>query len=157
MTGITFDSRSVLRTFASLEVKEMRKVHRAALAKSANVLVRDARMKLQAVSSRAGSTRTADRRGWSRLKGKGRIGKLTDGVRMYVSRDSDFAKVHIMKDFRLKFFELGTSQRKTRQGHNRGMMASRPFFVPAVNASKARMSDTMSKTIADAVIRRVKS
>ena len=91
----------MLKVFSSLGVSEMQKVHRAALAKSAAVLTKQAKLTLQGVTSRANSSRTADRRGWSKLKGKGRIGKLSDGVRFYVSRDVDFAKIHIMKDFRL--------------------------------------------------------
>lgn len=150
----------VLYMFRKLGVNEMQGVHKKALAASARVLVKDARLKLQSVTGRARSTRTADRRGWSRLKGSGRIGRLNDGVRYYVSRNVDFAKVHIMGDFRLKFFEMGTDPRKTRKGMNRGKMFrdanSRPFFEPAINAAKGRMIETMRKTIVDAVNKRCK-
>lgn len=155
-TGISVDTSGILRVFSSLGVGEMQKVHRAALAKSAGVLLKETRMLLKGVTGRASSTRTADRRGWSKIKGKGRIGKLTDGVRMYVSRDVDFAKVHIMKDFRLKFFEMGTGPRKTREGYNRGQMPVRSFFSPAISMSRDKMAQVMSKTITDAVTKRCK-
>ena len=156
MTGVTFDANAVLRTFSLLSVDEMRKVHRAALAKGARILVNETRLMLRDVTGRASSTRTADRRGWSKIKGRGRIGKLSDGVRMYVSRDSDFAKVHIMGDFRLKFFEMGTDPRETRKGYNRGTMIARPFFSPAITASKQKMADTIRKSIVDAVMKKCK-
>ena len=155
-TGITLSADGVLKVFSSLGVSEMQKVHRAALAKSAAVLTKQAKLTLQGVTSRANSSRTADRRGWSKLKGKGRIGKLSDGVRFYVSRDVDFAKIHIMKDFRLKFFEMGTNLRKTRKGYNRGAMPMRKFFEPSIVSSKEQMVETMRKVIVDAVNKRCK-
>lgn len=159
-TGVTFNADAVLRTFSLLSVDEMRKVHRAALAKGARILVNETRLMLRDVTGRASSTRTADRRGWSKIKGRGRIGKLSDGVRMYVSRDSDFAKVHIMGDFRLKFFEMGTDPRETRKGYNRGKMFkysdAMPFFSPAITVSKQKMADTIRKSIVDAVMKKCK-
>lgn len=158
-TSFTILKDDVLKVFASLGVSEMQSVHKKALAASARVLVKDARVKLAGVSSRSRSTRTADRRGWSKLKGKGRISKINDGVRYYVSRNVDFAKVHIMGDFRLKFFEMGAgwkSPRITRKGQDRGIMEARPFFSPAINAAKGRMAEVMRKTIIDAVNKRAK-
>lgn len=158
-TGITLSADGVLKVFSSLGVREMQRVHRAALAKSAALLTKQTKLTLQGVTGRASSTRTADRRGWSKIKGKGRIGKLSDGVRFYVSRDVDFAKVHIMKDFRLKFFEMGAgykNPRVTRKGADRGVMPARPFFEPAINAAKGRMIEAMRKTIVDAVNKRCK-
>lgn len=149
----------VLYMFRKLGVSEMQSVHKKALAASARVLVKDARLKLQSVTGRARSTRTADRRGWSKLKGSGRIGALNDGVRYYVSRNVDFAKVHIMGDFRLKFFEMGAgwkNPRITRKNQDRGIMKAKPFFAPALNASKGRMIEAMRKTIVDAVNKRCK-
>ena len=150
----------VLHMFRMLGVNEMQGVHRKALAASARVLVKDARLKLAGVTGRSRSTRTADRRGWSRIKGKGRIGALNDGVRYYVSRNVDFAKVHIMGDFRLKWFEMGAgwkAPRVTRKGQDRGDMPARPFFAPAINAAKGRMAEAMRKTIVDAVNKRCKA
>jgi len=149
----------VLHMFRMLGVNEMQGVHKQALAASARVLVKDARLKLAGVTGRSRSTRTADRRGWSRIKGKGRIGALNDGVRYYVSRNVDFAKVHIMGDFRLKFFEMGAgyiNPRITRKKQDRGIMSPRPFFAPAINAARGKMIEAMRKTIVDAVKKRAK-
>lgn len=161
MSEFTIDANDVLRVFASLGVQDMQRVHKAAFRASARVLVKEARLKLQSVTGRARSTRTADRRGWSKLKGSGRIGALNDGVRYYVSRNVDFAKVHIMGDFRLKWFEMGTAYRETRKGQSRGKMFrdsnTRSFFVPAINAAKGKMAEAMRKTIVDAVNKRCKA
>ena len=161
MSEFTIDANDVLRVFSSLGVQDMQRVHKAAFRASARVLVKEARLKLAAVTGRSRSTRTADRKGWSRLKGSKKVGALNDGVRYYVSRNNDFAKVHIMGDFRLKWFEMGTGPRKTRKGVSRGKMFkdanSRPFFSPAINAAKGEMAEAMRKTIVDAVNKRCKA
>ena len=117
------DANDVLKVFASLGVQDMQRVHKAAFRASARVLVKEARLKLAAVTGRSRSTRTADRKGWSRLKGSKKVGALNDGVRYYVSRNNDFAKVHIMGDYRLKFFEMVPDQPRTtkgRRGYGKG-------------------------------------
>lgn len=160
MSEFTIDANDVLRVFASLGVQDMQRVHKAAFRASARVLVKEARLKLAAVTGRSRSTRTADRKGWSRLKGSKKVGALNDGVRYYVSRDNDFAKVHIMGDFRLKWFEMGAGwkdPRVTRKGQDRGDMLARPFFSPAINAAKGKMAEAMRKTIVDAVNKRCKA
>ena len=160
MSEFTIDANDVLRVFASLGVQDMQRVHKAAFRASARVLVKEARLKLAAVTGRSRSTRTADRKGWSRLKGSKKVGALNDGVRYYVSRNNDFAKVHIMGDFRLKWFEMGAgwkAPRVTRKGRDRGDMPARPFFAPAINAAKGKMAEAMRKTIVDAVNKRCKA
>ena len=138
-TSFTILKDDVLKVFASLGVSEMQGIHKKALKASANVLVKEARVKLAGVTQRHAS--------------------MQKGIRSYVSKNVDFAKVHIMGDFRLKFFEMGAgwkSPRITRKGQDRGIMEARPFFSPAINAAKGRMAEVMRKTIIDAVNKRAK-
>ena len=135
------DAADVLKVFASLGVQDMQRVHKAALAASAKVLVKEARIKLAGVTPRHQS--------------------MTKGIKSYVSKNVDYAKVHIMGDFRLKYFEQGTGPRKTKKDISRGKMfrdsKSRPFFDPAINAAKGKMAEVMRKTIIDAVNKRCKA
>ena len=56
---------------------------------------------------------------------------LQSGIK-YRSANSSTYKVHIMGDFRLKFFESGTNVRKTKKGKkNRGRMKPKGFFYKA--------------------------
>lgn len=138
-TSFTILKDDVLKVFASLGVSEMQGIHKKALKASANVLVKEARVKLAGVTTKHAS--------------------MQKGIRSYVSKNVDFAKVHIMGDFRLKFFEMGAgwkSPRITRKGQDRGIMEARPFFSPAINAAKGRMAEVMRKTIIDAVNKRAK-
>ena len=155
-SGIELNDKDVLRVFSQLDMSHMHKIHKAALRKSINVLVNESRLLLTGVTGRASSTRTADRRGWSSLKDKNkRLTSLKEGIRHYVAKNEDMAKVHLLGDFRLKFFEMGTDPRETRKGYNRGKMFknenNRKFFAPAVRASLPRMSSTLRKSIVDAV------
>ena len=136
----TIYANDVLKVFASLGVHDMQRVHKKALAASAKVLVGEAKIKLAGVTPRSAS--------------------MQKGIRSYVSKNVDYAKVHILGDHRLKYFEMGTDLSKTKKGYKRGKMfrdsKSRPFFSPAINAAKGRMIETMRKTIVDAVKKRAK-
>jgi hypothetical protein len=46
--------------------------------------------------------------------------------------DDNYAKVHILGEFRLKWFEKGTSLRKTRKKGNRGRIYPKRFFRDAI-------------------------
>lgn len=152
-SGIAVDAKGVLELFQRLSPGEMVKVHRAALSKSSRVLVKETQTKLSSVTARSSSTRSASRKGWA--KGN-KSGKLRDGIRMYVSRDTDYAKVHLMGDFRLKFFEMGTNPRAKRSGASTGRMGVNEFFAPAKMAARSKMAETMRRTIVEAVTKRCK-
>lgn len=149
-SGIELNDKDVLRVFSQLDVSNMHKIHRAALRKSIKVLVTETQLKLQGVTTRASSTRTADRRGWSSNKSR-RTTSLKEGVRYYVAQNEDFAKAHLLGDFRLKFFEMGTKRRQKRTGASTGQHPKRVFFSPAVNAALPKMSATLRRSIIDAV------
>lgn len=57
------------------------------------------------------------------------------------------ARVSIMKDFRMKFFEKGTQQRQTKKGYNRGAMVARNFFKSATEASQGSIEAAIQKSI----------
>ena len=153
-SALHIDQRGVLQVFASLSVDKMTAAHKTALRRSLRVLVNETRIQLRGVTARSRTGITSERRGWRGTK------KLEDGIRMRVSRDGTMGKVHIMGDFRLKYFEQGTGPRKTKKDINRGKMfrdsKSRPFFDPAINAAKGKMAEAMRKTIVDAVKKRAK-
>lgn len=58
------------------------------------------------------------------------------------------ARVSIMKDFRMKFFEKGTDQnRQTKKGYNRGGMTGKFFFKKATDSSKGSIEAAIQKSI----------
>ena len=73
----------------------------------------------------------------SRFTGK----TLLSGIRLKADNAYSEVKVHIMGDFRLKFFEKGTKQRQTKKHSNKGTIKATHFF------SKARQNETKIKQV----------
>lgn len=104
MNNIQVDNRTVLAMFDELDEKRRKQVYRRTLNESASILVNETKRNLRSVVSR---TRTRNR--WN---GK----TMESGIKRKIHRSGKEVKIHIMGDFRLKFFEKGTKDRKTK-GH----------------------------------------
>lgn len=109
--------------FSQLNSKEQKKAKNTALKKAAQIIVKAAKQSLSTVTKH---NRTPNYWNGKTLESGIKVGKIKD--------DSDL-KVHIMGDFRLKFFQAGTQLRKTRVGANRGAMKRTNFFGSAVDSS----------------------
>ena len=96
------DAGKVLELFADLSSRQQKQVYRNALRRAANILVRETRSQLK---SKLG--RKANSRNWWNNR------TLASGIKSSADKEGKTAKVHIMGDFRLKFFEMGTDKRKT--------------------------------------------
>ena len=149
-TKIKCDTEVILSKFESLNVKSMTSVHKAAFSNANKVLVKEARLQLQGVTARATTGWTARKKGWSK------VSSLDRGIRSKVSANGDRGMVHIMGDFRLKWFEMGTTDRYRQGDIFTGRMTRRPFFAKAVTTAERAMADAFENTIAKAVERRVK-
>ena len=107
MNNIEVDARQVTSMFADLTSRQQRQVYRSALRKGAGILTTETKRQLRQTLGREASSRNW----WN-----GRT--LVSGVKSNADRNRTEAKVHIMGDFRLKFFEMGTRVRRT-TGNNR--------------------------------------
>ena len=141
------DSSEVQRLFANLTSREQKKVYKRTIRKSANILVREARKQLKAVIGR----KINSRNWWN---GK----TLGSGIKVSVSKDNiPEAKVHIMSDFRLKFFELGTNERRLkkepRKGAYRGKITASYFFKKSKANKEREIFDNMEREISQQIYR----
>lgn len=114
-TGIQVDASRCYALFRRLSTKNQRKVSRQALRAAANKLRNEAVKNLQQVIGHSVRKTTT----YTRLNGKTAKHSLAKGVRV-VARDAETAKVHIMGDYRLKWFEMGTKNRTTKGRRGRG-------------------------------------
>lgn len=116
--GIQVDASRCFALFRRLNTKNQRKVSRAALRAAANKLKKEATKNLQGVighNVRKTST-------YTRANGKTQKRSLAKGIKV-VAKDAETAKVHIMGDYRLKWFEMGTKNgepRKTSGARGKG-------------------------------------
>ncbi|WP_024993402.1 hypothetical protein [Phocaeicola paurosaccharolyticus] len=142
------DTKSVLNLFADLDRKKQVKVYRDALKRGSSILVRAARKELK---NRIGN-KVNDKNRWN---GK----SLQSGIRYSVNKGATEAKVNILGDFRLKFFEMGTKPRQLRKaprkGANRGQIESSKFhfFDNAKAATEKEIFDNMNSLISESIIR----
>lgn len=150
--SFTVDTSQLRSMFADLTGREFRKAQRDALRKSGQVLVREARKELK---RKVKSINT-----WHTGK-DGKRYRLSRGIGLSVAKDAKSAKVNIMKDFRLKFFELGTDDRyvlrrrsvSLRKKAFRGRIQKDKFafFKKAQETSREKVFGEMGTRIAEAV------
>ena len=125
--GVTVDASQVLRMFSELNSRQQKNVYKNALRKAGRILQKETKTQLRSVVGKAINHK-------NRWNGK----TLGSGVKMKVDKKATEAKVHIMGDFRLKFFELGTTTRQLRKnGANRGRMKAAHFFKTAKEDRKS--------------------
>lgn len=147
---LTCDTSVILGKFAKLGVNQMVRVHKAAFANENKVLVKEARLQLSGVTARSKTGYSARRKGWTKES------TLERGIRSKVDANGERGMVHIMGDFRLKWFEMGTEDRFTREDVYKGRMRATRFFAHSVSTAKNAMEDAFCKTVARAVKSRVK-
>lgn len=112
--------KELQKKFDSLSFKSQKKVFQAALTKSATILKNKTKANLRNLKQNPASIRkrtTLD-------KGIKHRTKLTSVKDMW-------SLVHIMGDYRLKWFEKGTIERRTKKGYNRGVQRGGYFFSKA--------------------------
>ena len=163
-SDVRIDAERVLYMFASLDSRRQAQAYRQALRRTANVIVREAKKNFRRVVKNPNSP--------NRWNGR----PFSSGIRYSVSRDAMSVKAHIMGDFRLKFFELGTkdrfrrtSKKKTgnvyesgyrlyRTGNKRstgriptGRIRATYFFKSARDAKEREASANMEWTLAESI------
>lgn len=146
---VEIDDSQVQAVFAALDLKKQKKVLKAALKKSANILVRRAR---RILAMKVRNTNKPNR--WN---GK----SMKSGIRATVENENT-ANVNIMGDFRLMIFEKGNfkhSPRKTktkkdrkghfRKGHSTGDIKRSKFhfFDTAKELSEREVFDSLNQNI----------
>lgn len=157
MNNIEVDDQKVLNLFADLTGKDQKKAMKQALRKAGNILVRQTRTNLKGIVKN--STRKSSKYGTS----------LASGVKVKVVSERE-AKVHIMGDFRLKFFEKGTRMRQTKghritgytgrnrlqrsgRGGNRGRIEGKWFFKRAQQQSEQQVFSSIDSLLTQSIQR----
>ena len=113
--GIQVDASRCYALFRRLETKNQRKASRAALRGAANKLKKEAEKNLQQVIGHSVKKTTT----YTRRNGKSEKRSLAKGIKV-VAKNPETAKVHIMGDYRLKWFEMGTQYRSTKGQRRKG-------------------------------------
>lgn len=138
-SSIEVDEKKVMEMFKDLSYKNQIKSYKQALRISARIIQKEAKASLKKEIGKAANR-------------KGRYGRLNSGIKIKVARNGTSAKVHIMGDFRLKFFELGTEERYLKKnGAYRGKMTATHFFQNARVAKEKEAEDTLTKNLEQSI------
>lgn len=132
-------AEELVKKFTELTGREQTKAKNTALRKGSDILVKAARQSLRTVTKGYNHPNY-----WN---GK----TLESGIKYSRQRDSDTAKVHILGDFRLKFFELGTQLRRTKAGASRGVHKRHSFFQPTVNSKMSEIESTLGRLFSESI------
>ena len=132
----------------ALTGKEMKKVIISALRSSASILRRE--------TDRQFRTRVNLGKSYSRSRnGKTTVGKRSV-AKIVLDKKNLSVKVHIMDDFRAKFFELGTEKRYTKQRPKkdpayRGRITAGYHFRKAQEITRSKIFDELNVRVAKAI------
>lgn len=149
MNGINVDDKEVIQALSRLSFKQMNKAYREGMKKALDPILKQTKINL--------------RKSGIKNVNKPYIGKngkkypsMIQGVKtsVYVGNTEDsYGKVHIMKEFRLKWFEKGTSIRKTSKGWNRGSIKPKWFFASAVSQRSKEAVSNLDENIRNSIIK----
>lgn len=149
MNGINVDDKEVIQALSKLSFKQMNKAYKEGMKKALDPILKQTKINL--------------RKSGIKNVNKPYIGKngkkypsMIQGVKtsVYIGNTEDsYGKVHIMKEFRLKWFEKGTSIRKTSKGWNRGSIKPKWFFASAVSQRSKEAVSNLDENIRNSIIK----
>ena len=146
--SVTVDDKEIIKALSNLSFKQMNKAYRNGMKKSLDPILKQTKQNL-----RNSGIRNVNKP-YIGKNGKKYISML-QGVKtsVYIGDTEDsYGKVHIMKEFRLKWFEKGTSIRQTRKGYNRGSIKPKWFFATAVRQRQNEAINNLDENIRNSII-----
>lgn len=147
--GIKVDDKDVIRALANLSFKKMNKAYKDGMKKSLDPILKQTKVNLRASGIRNVNKPYVGKNGKT-------YKSMMQGVKssVYIGNTEDsYGKVHILREFRLKFFEKGTQIRKTSKGWNRGSISPKWFFRTAVNQRSKEAIDNLDENIRNSILK----
>ena len=137
----------IVGIFENLSSKERKKAITNSLRKGIGILVKQTRQNLKKIVPTANKVTT---------KGAFKGNKLSNGIRVKVWKNKQAVTASIMKDGRLKWFELGTKERTTknrtkRKTHSTGQMQPTNFFRDAKQQTEEKVFNSINQIISDEI------
>lgn len=140
MSNVQVDDTSVQNLLNALDADSTKQILFKALKKGGQQLAKQTKAQLKAKLGQGATTP-------NRWNGK----TMVSGVKLKADQDYCEVSVSILGDFRLKFFELGTAQRRLRRGGaNRGAIKPLYFFR---TARQADVGETINNSITESLRR----
>ncbi|OKZ14431.1 hypothetical protein [Bacteroides stercorirosoris] len=146
---VSVDVEQVNRLLTQLNDKDAKKAIKSAIRKSALIIRKEAQNRLVSLIPNANKSVTKKGTTYKPLK---------NDINLAVYRDAGGARIDLLnkrkkgaRAYVLRFIELGTVERATKKGANRGTMKAYNFFSDAVNAKKKEAEDALQQNILDSI------
>lgn len=145
---VIITENTIAKMFNGFNIKLRKKTFRTVLRLSSNIL------RKQAVSNLKKYVKNIDRKDkWGN--------SLRKGIKIKYAKDLSYAKVHIMGNFKLRFFELGTTSRynkyigrkKLKKNRYVGSINAIHFFINAKKQTEQKVFDSIKKNMEDTIIK----
>jgi hypothetical protein len=146
---IRVDDKEVIKALANLSFKQMNSAYRKGMKKSLDPILKQTKANLRSSGIKHVNRAYIGKNG---KKYKSMLQGVKSSVYMGDTEDS-YGKVHIMGEFRLKWFEKGTTIRRTRKGWDRGSIAPKWFFRNAVNQKGQQAVDNLDENIRESIMK----
>ena len=146
---IRVDDREVIKALSNLSFKKMNSAYKKGMQKSLEPILKQTKANLRSSGIKHVNKPYIGKNG---KKYKSMLQGVKTSVYIGDTEDS-YGKVHIMNEFRLKWFEMGTNLRQTRKGWNRGSIAPKWFFRNAVNQRSQESMDTLDENIRESILK----
>lgn len=146
---IRVDDKEVIKALANLSFKQMNSAYRKGMKKSLEPILKQTKVNLRSSGIKHVNKPYIG-------KGGKKYKSMMQGVKssVYIGDTEDsWGKVHIMSEFRLKFFEKGTNERQTRKGWNRGSIKPKWFFRSAVSQRGKEAVDNLDENIRESILK----
>lgn len=146
---IRVNDREVIQALSRMSFKQMNKAYRNGMKKALDPILKQTKVNLRASGIRNVNKPYIGKNG---KKYKSMMQGVKTSVYMGNTEDS-YGKVHIMGEFRLKWFEKGTNERHTRKGWNRGSITPKWFFRSAVSQKGKEAVDNLDENIRESILK----
>lgn len=149
MDSVTVNIEEVMRMFREFDRRKINRTYKQATQKALGIIRQEVVANLRKVTKKINRK---DKWGMT----------LRKGIVTNVYRDNKSGVIHIMKNFKLKFFELGTKDRfniakgsrktgRLKKKRYTGKITASHFFLNAVNAKKTEAYRNMEQLIIESI------
>lgn len=147
--GVKVDDMEVIQALSRMSFKSMNKAYRQGMKKALDPILKQTKVNLRTSGIRNVNKPYIGKNG---KKYKSMLQGVKSSVYMGDTEDS-YGKIHILGEFRLKFFEKGTNERHTRKGWNRGSITPKWFFRSAVSQRGKEAVDNLDENIRESILK----
>ena len=146
---IRVDDREVIQALARMSFKQMNKAYRNGMKKALDPILKQTKANLRSSGIRNVNKPYIGKNG---KKYKSMMQGIKTSIYMGDTEDS-YGKIHLLGEFRLKFFEMGTNERHTRKGWKRGSIKPKWFFRSAVSQRGKEAVDNLDDNIRESILK----